>query len=43
MDSVVNQGMPAPIDIQVSGNNQQAAYQVASDWRHKLRAMHDGE
>ena len=26
VDSVVNMGMPAPIDIQVSGNNQHAAY-----------------
>ena len=31
VDSVVNQGMPAPIDIQVSGNNQHAAYDVASE------------
>jgi multidrug efflux pump subunit AcrB len=39
VDSVVNQGMPAPIDIQVSGNNQQAAYQVASQLAIKLRSM----
>ena len=37
MDSVVNQGMPAPIDIQVSGNNQHAAYEVASQMAQKLR------
>ena len=30
VDSIVNQGMPAPIDIQVTGNNQAAAYQVAN-------------
>ena len=30
VDSVVNQGMPAPIDIQVSGNNQHEAYAVAN-------------
>ncbi len=41
VDSVVNQGMPAPIDIQVSGNNQQAAYQVASEMARKLRSMND--
>ncbi len=41
VDSVVNQGMPAPIDIQVSGNNQQAAYQVASEMAQKLRSMND--
>ena len=29
VDSIVNQGMPAPIDIQVTGNNQQAAYDIA--------------
>ena len=33
VDSVVNAGMPAPIDIQVSGNNQHAAYDVAARWR----------
>ena len=31
VDSVVNLGMPAPIDIQVSGNNQHAAYDVATE------------
>jgi multidrug efflux pump subunit AcrB len=41
VDSVVNQGMPAPIDIQVSGNNQQAAYEVASEMARKLRSMND--
>jgi HAE1 family hydrophobic/amphiphilic exporter-1 len=41
VDSVVNQGMPAPIDIQVSGNDQQAAYQVASEMAQKLRSMND--
>ncbi len=38
VDSVVNQGMPAPIDIQVSGNNQAAAYQVATQLAAKLRS-----
>ncbi len=38
VDSVVNQGMPAPIDIQVSGNNQAAAYQVATQLATKLRS-----
>ena len=41
VDSVVNMGMPAPIDIQVTGNNQQAAYQVANEMAGKLRVMHD--
>jgi HAE1 family hydrophobic/amphiphilic exporter-1 len=39
VDSVVNQGMPAPIDIQVSGNDQHAAYQVAGELAQKLRTM----
>ena len=41
MDSVVNMGMPAPIDIQVSGNNQHAAYDVASQMAGKLRQLDD--
>ena len=39
VDSIVNQGMPAPIDIQVTGNNQQAAYDVATEMARKLRKM----
>nr|WP_296649656.1 efflux RND transporter permease subunit [Paraburkholderia sp.] len=39
VDSVVNQGMPAPIDIQVSGNDQHAAYEVASEIARKLRSL----
>ena len=38
VDSVVNQGMPAPIDIQVSGNNQHEAYSIALDIAKKLRS-----
>jgi multidrug efflux pump subunit AcrB len=41
VDSVVNQGMPAPIDIQVSGNDQHAAYAVASEISRKLRSLRD--
>jgi multidrug efflux pump subunit AcrB len=39
VDSIVNQGMPAPMDLQVSGNDQQAAYGVARELAAKLRAM----
>ncbi len=39
VDSVVNQGMPAPIDIQVSGNNQHEAYAVASELAQKLKRL----
>ena len=31
VDAVVNLGLPAPIDIQVSGNDQKQAYQTAAD------------
>jgi hydrophobic/amphiphilic exporter-1 (mainly G- bacteria), HAE1 family len=41
VDSIVNQGMPAPIDIQVTGNNQQAAYDIASQMAQKLRRLKD--
>ena len=41
VDSVVNMGMPAPIDIQVTGNSQHAAYAVASEMAAKLRGMND--
>ena len=41
VDSVVNLGMPAPIDIQVSGNDQQAAYRVASEIAAKARQLRD--
>ena len=41
VDSVVNLGMPAPIDIQVSGNDQHAAYAVASEIAAKARQLPD--
>jgi multidrug efflux pump subunit AcrB len=41
VDSVVNQGMPAPIDIQVSGNDQHAAYAVARELARRLRLLPD--
>ncbi len=41
VDSVINAGMPAPIDVQVSGNNQQAAYDVAAEIAQKARGLHD--
>jgi multidrug efflux pump subunit AcrB len=39
VNSIVNQGMPAPIDIQVSGNDQEAAYQVAGEMAKKIRRL----
>ena len=41
VDSIVNQGMPAPIDIQVTGNNQHSAYEVAAEMAQKLRKLPD--
>jgi multidrug efflux pump subunit AcrB len=37
VDSVVNQGLPAPIDIQVASNDQKAAFAQAEDLATKLR------
>jgi multidrug efflux pump subunit AcrB len=39
VDSVVNQGKPAPIDIQIGGNNLQAAYAIAQDTAAKLKKL----
>lgn len=38
IDSVVNQGLPAPIDIQISGSNLHAAYETAERLKHTLDA-----
>jgi multidrug efflux pump subunit AcrB len=39
VDSVVNQGLPAPIDIQISSNDQDAAFETAQKMAAKLRAL----
>ena len=39
VDSVVNQGLPAPIDIQISSNDQAAAFATAQQMAAKLRAL----
>ena len=39
VDSVVNQGKPAPIDIQIGGNNLQQAYEIAQATAAKLRRL----
>ncbi len=41
VDSVINAGMPAPIDIQVTGNNQHAAFDVAAAVASRVRRLHD--
>ncbi|HYN14919.1 MAG TPA: efflux RND transporter permease subunit [Terriglobales bacterium] len=39
VDSVVNLGLPAPIDIQVGGNDMQAAYKTAAEIAQKVRRL----
>jgi HAE1 family hydrophobic/amphiphilic exporter-1 len=39
VDSVLNQGMPAPIDVQVSGSDLQSADQIALDLSRQFRAL----
>jgi multidrug efflux pump subunit AcrB len=41
VDAVLNLGMPAPLDIQVSGSNLRAAHRVALDIARAVRAMPD--
>ena len=39
VDSVINQGLPAPIDIQVSSNNMEGAYALAKNLSQKIKDM----
>ncbi|HMF78980.1 MAG TPA: efflux RND transporter permease subunit [Bryobacteraceae bacterium] len=39
VDSVVNQGKPAPIDIQIGGNNLRQSYAIAQSVAGKLRRL----
>src|SRR5579871_4204161 len=39
VDAVVNLGLPAPIDIQVSGNDQKQAYAMAAEIAQKIRDL----
>jgi multidrug efflux pump subunit AcrB len=39
VDSVINQGLPAPIDVQVSSNDMQGAFDVAKTLSQKIKAM----
>jgi multidrug efflux pump subunit AcrB len=39
VDSVVNQGKPAPIDIRIGGNNMEQAYAYAQAIEKKVRAL----
>jgi multidrug efflux pump subunit AcrB len=39
VDSIVNQGLPAPFDIQVSSNDMEGGYAVAEQLAQKMRAL----
>jgi hydrophobic/amphiphilic exporter-1 (mainly G- bacteria), HAE1 family len=39
VDSIVNLGLPAPIDVQVSGNNMREALRTASDLAKKIKQL----
>jgi multidrug efflux pump subunit AcrB len=39
MDAILNLGLPAPIDIQVSGMNLDSAFQTAADIAKRVRAL----
>jgi multidrug efflux pump subunit AcrB len=39
VDSVLNQGMPAPIDVQVSGMDMQSADEIAQDMAGKIKNL----
>ena len=43
VDSIVNQGLPAPFDIQVSSNNMEGGYAVAQQLAQKFQALHGSE
>jgi multidrug efflux pump subunit AcrB len=39
VDSVINQGLPAPIDIQIGSNDMKGAYALASTLAQKIKTM----
>jgi multidrug efflux pump subunit AcrB len=39
VNSVINQGLPAPIDVQVSSNDMQGAFELASGLAEKIKAF----
>ncbi len=39
VDSVINQGLPAPIDIQIGSNNMNGAYALATSLADKIKSM----
>jgi multidrug efflux pump subunit AcrB len=41
VSAVINQGLPAPIDIQVTGNNMEQSFDIAQNMAQKIRALPD--
>jgi multidrug efflux pump subunit AcrB len=41
INAVINQGLPAPIDIQVTGSNMEKSFTIAQSMARKIRALHD--
>jgi len=41
VDAILNLGMPAPLDIQVTGNNMELTHKIATDIAQKARALPD--
>jgi multidrug efflux pump subunit AcrB len=39
VDAILNQGMPAPLDIQVSGMDMQGAHEIAANIARQMRAL----
>ena len=39
VDSVINQGLPAPIDVQISGNDLDQSFEIANQLAGKIRGM----
>jgi hydrophobic/amphiphilic exporter-1 (mainly G- bacteria), HAE1 family len=39
VDSVINQGLPAPIDVQISGNNLEQSYEIATQIAGRIRGL----
>src|SRR6185312_12635796 len=40
-NAVVNQGLPAPIDIQVTGSDMNQSFDIAHAMANKIRQLHD--
>jgi multidrug efflux pump subunit AcrB len=41
VDAVLNLGLPAPVDIQVRGNDLDSSHRIASEMERRIAALHD--